>query len=172
MNKNNTVTHTYGKCPNENCHGEWQIDHLFNDYKDRLFKSKWSCSQCLNYYEISFTFINDQLNFCAESTGEKVQKKIVILELPPQEKPVRLMAYVNRYDHEKILGGNDQYFYEEHTCPTNWIKDVALIENGGDTDPHYMFKYIDTFDGNDVDIHNDSKLVDLLKQAVPSFKPI
>jgi hypothetical protein len=36
-----------------------------------------------------------------------------------------------------------QHFYEEHTCPTNFIRIEAIVHNG-DHDPHGVFEYVDT----------------------------
>ncbi len=35
-----------------------------------------------------------------------------------------------------------RYFYEEHTCPTNFIR-IPLISLAGDTDPHGVFEFVD-----------------------------
>lgn len=35
-----------------------------------------------------------------------------------------------------------EYFYNEHTCPTNFL-DVELICENGDTDPHGIFEFVD-----------------------------
>lgn len=36
------------------------------------------------------------------------------------------------------------YFYEEHTCPTNFIRDpVVAIFADGDDDPHGVFRFVD-----------------------------
>lgn len=37
-----------------------------------------------------------------------------------------------------------QYFYEEHTCPLNFIKGVEIIVNKGDADPHGLFTHVAT----------------------------
>lgn len=33
------------------------------------------------------------------------------------------------------------YYYETHTCPTNFI-DVKMIAHGGDPDPHGVFRFV------------------------------
>lgn len=35
-----------------------------------------------------------------------------------------------------------RYFYEEHTCPTNFIR-VPMISEAGDHDPHGVFEFVD-----------------------------
>lgn len=36
-----------------------------------------------------------------------------------------------------------KYFYDEHTCPTNWVRNIERFTEKGDTDPHGVFQYID-----------------------------
>jgi len=36
-----------------------------------------------------------------------------------------------------------EYFYDEHTCPVNWMGVECLYDNrNNDTDPHGMFEYV------------------------------
>lgn len=35
-----------------------------------------------------------------------------------------------------------EYFYEEHTCPTNFIR-IPMISHAGDCDPHGVFEFVD-----------------------------
>ena len=35
-----------------------------------------------------------------------------------------------------------QYFYEEHTCPTNWLR-IPMISVAGNHDPHGLFEFVD-----------------------------
>lgn len=37
----------------------------------------------------------------------------------------------------------DRYFYEEHTCPTNFIRTEAIVTDG-DFDAHGVFRYVDS----------------------------
>jgi hypothetical protein len=39
---------------------------------------------------------------------------------------------------------HEEYFYNEHTCPCNWIDDIiAIIDlNNGDIDPHGIAQYV------------------------------
>lgn len=74
-----------------------------------------------------------------------VEKKtdLVLLRIPPQENDVYLV--VPWFPMERR--GEDEeeqrrYYFEEHTCPTNWVRDVEMIAVGGDTDPHGIAKYV------------------------------
>ena len=42
--------------------------------------------------------------------------------------------------------GNDAYFYNEHTCPTNYMDCVEAIIYEKDADPHGVFEWVATID--------------------------
>ena len=35
-----------------------------------------------------------------------------------------------------------RYFYEEHSCPTNWIDQTAAVIHNGDADPHGFLEFV------------------------------
>ena len=35
-----------------------------------------------------------------------------------------------------------RFFYEEHSCPTNWIGHCVAVIKNGDTDPHGFLEYV------------------------------
>jgi len=38
---------------------------------------------------------------------------------------------------------NAEYFYNEHTCPTNFASSFEFIVQGGNFDPHGCFQFVD-----------------------------
>jgi hypothetical protein len=66
----------------------------------------------------------------------------VTLVLPPQKDPIVLTLHARVYDElGKEFGEGCAYFYDEHTCPTNWMRDVAEIRIRDNADPHGLFKF-------------------------------
>ncbi len=41
------------------------------------------------------------------------------------------------------MTAREKYFYEQHTCPTNFIR-IPLIAVNGDTDPHGIFEFVES----------------------------
>jgi hypothetical protein len=41
------------------------------------------------------------------------------------------------------LQKSEEYFYNEHTCPTNFIP-ILMIAHNGDLDPHGLFRFIES----------------------------
>lgn len=37
-----------------------------------------------------------------------------------------------------------RYFYEEHSCPTNWLGDCVAVIEAGDSDPHGFLTFVRT----------------------------
>jgi len=48
------------------------------------------------------------------------------------------------------LGENDEYYYNEHICPVNYLQDVEEIYFEGEQDPHGVFQYHNTYENIDV----------------------
>lgn len=62
------------------------------------------------------------------------------------------------------------YYYDEHTCPTNWTREIHTIVAGQDSDPHGVFEFVAAMDFEDVlkalkdyPEHADITTVDQLK---------
>lgn len=70
------------------------------------------------------------------------EKTLTLLRLDPQEHPVYFVVETygdppaTEDDREHLM-----YFYEEHSCPTNYIRCEAIISKN-DTDPHGLFTYV------------------------------
>jgi hypothetical protein len=50
---------------------------------------------------------------------------------------------VSTFEPDDDLQSKQKYFYEEHTCPTNFIR-CELISFRGDMDPHGVFDHVRT----------------------------
>lgn len=86
-------------------------------------------------------------------------RRVVILELPPQTVPVRFKLYAPIYDHEKDLPDlpeSNRFFYEEHTCPTNWLGQVDEIYFDDEPDVH-GFRFIELRDMTEYEIEMDER---------------
>ena len=75
---------------------------------------------------------------------QKLRKTLVLLKIDAKESPVYFVVEGLGEWPSTIEGmvSHARYFYEEHTCPTNFIR-VPLISTGGDSDPHGVFEFVD-----------------------------
>lgn len=133
----------YVKCPacNE------AAGHLYEELKDGTYK--WYCD-CGNQYSFEY---KDGNVLKVESTGNFFAKTRILLA----NDDIALIIKGNRYFTEGRLTDDehDRYYYDEHTCPTNYMRDVIEVIDlrSMDTDPHGVFRYIKT-------IENDEEHVD------------
>jgi hypothetical protein len=47
-----------------------------------------------------------------------------------------------QYRPEEPCGEGDAYFYDEYTCPSNWLGDVEVVIQGDSTDPHGIAQWV------------------------------
>lgn len=74
-----------------------------------------------------------------------MRKTLVLLKIETSDGPVYFVVEgVKRWPESYAeMQDGDRYFYEEHTCPINFIR-VPLIASGGDLDPHGLFDHVET----------------------------
>jgi hypothetical protein len=140
-------TKRYFTCPN-GCKHEMTVEHLLGDGPCGVTKDypkrqagPWYCDECGQGWKLTY----DADSVDVEPVKGKKVDQWVILELPPQTEPIRFKVKAMRIDRE-LDESADQYFYEEHTCPTNWLRRVEEVSIGEDDDPHGLFKHVRTYD--------------------------
>ncbi len=116
--------------------GEATVDHC-----EPGFVSRWVCDECGGHYRIerpgkSFQFLLEPL----------LQKTLVTLE---SKGPVRLIVEGMSHtlkDGKPDPEDHDEFFYNEHTCPTNFMHNVVKVVDpaDGNEDPHGIFAYVST----------------------------
>lgn len=138
-----TRTKTYAVCPA--CEKDaGAIDHLLG----QTLSTRWYCPSCGQSY--SLTFSADGAVEIALAVGRKVTT-VDVLVLNPQEKPVYFVVEGMRFEgegHDDSDNEHKRFFYEEHSCPTNWLKPTMLYFDGDD-DPHGLIKFLATRDDSD-----------------------
>lgn len=136
MEKVNTIIEVkhFVECPH--CHNSKnRIDHLFNDEGKETSWGHWYCDECGGGYK----GIVKGKDVFVEKVNERKDNSIVFLKNGNVLLAVKGMYFNGEHDAE-----NDRYFYDEHTCPTNYFKNVEMVidlENG-DTDPHGIFEFV------------------------------
>ncbi len=121
--------------------GPKQVSHL-----EVGAKTAWYCDECGVRFRLHV--LSADAVDCEVIPGERKEKTIVTLR---SEVPVTIrvegMNLINRenFDDDGTTPElRDRYFYEEHTCPTNFLGVLNVSDDAGDTDPHGIFKYVKT----------------------------
>jgi transcription elongation factor Elf1 len=146
----------YILCPACN-KGESQISHLF-DQVPRQF-GPWSCDECGTRYE---GWVNSPTDIEVRICKEKYSKVIDVLVLEPQAKPLYVAVASKNYGQG---ADSKRYFYEQHTCPTNWTREVQMLLIDGNCDPHGLFRYVGTQIVPDDFGYDDDQLVEIIEKA-------
>ena len=127
--------------------GSFRFDHLKIGQEVR-----WKCDKC--GVEI-YLQRESEVETSVELTGNRNIPITVTLK-SNTEPPIFAKINTWKYVHSQDLSDEDfidheKYFYEEHTCPTNWFRDVEQISVNGDNDPHGLFEFVSIEDGHFVD---------------------
>ncbi len=76
----------------------------------------------------------------AKLEGEKI---FSLLKLEGKNGPVFFVIEDDYGEHEEgTLQGDKAYQYEEHSCPTNWLRDCVAVIEDGDEDPHGFLQHV------------------------------
>lgn len=112
-------------------HGEFRVDHLVD--RETPF-GPWYCDDCGAGFRGNVSGGDVEV----ELTGETKKITRVLLR-------ARGPLYVEVEGVEfSDVQGDKRYFYEEHTCATNFLRVAEQIFTvDGETDPHGMFEFID-----------------------------
>jgi hypothetical protein len=81
----------------------------------------------------------------------------VVLKLSPQNSDVFVVVPNRQYIRTKIElekpefidSDASKFYFEEHSCPTNWLNVCAIMVNG-DQDPHGLFQFVKEIYADDV----------------------
>jgi len=132
-------TKTYAVCPH--C-GEdaGAVDHVLG----RSLETAWYCESCGGQYGLRLTPYEVEVT---RLEGRMV-KTADVLRLDPQAKPVYFVVPGRRYEPaDPLVPEEDRhaFYYEEHSCPVNWLKPVMVFYDG-DTDPHGLIQFVSSTD--------------------------
>lgn len=121
-------------CPSCGAERAFEVTHLWGM---QVSFGPWPCSHCgkgirgvISGYEVEI-----------EKTGGSMEDSLVLLKLPPQEQNILLVTKGRLIDGDDQ---HDQYHFESHTCPVNFLRETQKIIIGDDDDPHGLFKYCGT----------------------------
>ncbi len=119
---------------------EFSIGHLYEMKADNF--GPWYCGHCGSGWVGLLR--GDSLSL--KRTEKRARRVRVVLELRPQTEPLRFeftemrLKYGVDDEEDRDTAAN---FYEEHTCPTNWIRSVKTIYIGEDNDPHGIVELVE-----------------------------
>lgn len=122
---------------------EFRIDHIGLGQK-----VIWSCDYCGNQLEITPNAASCEVVVC----GPK-QTPVTITLRSKTVPPITLKLHAWKYAHSandsaEAHEHHQRYYYDEHTCPTNFMSQVEQIIFEGDEDPHGVFEFVSVENGH------------------------
>ncbi len=156
------ITQHFVVCPHCDETTKSTIDHL----KDGFEIIGWHCNHCGRGFG---GIIKGADTVITKDPNESRRIQILtLLEYPPSDKPLRFLLAGHRYESKRDKSRRDsRFFYEEHSCPTNWIGESEMIAFDGDTDPHGFLRYVREVDRPDLP-DNDGDAA--LRQLFPEME--
>ena len=123
----------------------FSCDHITGSF------GPWHCKAC--GYSIRGTRTADG-SFDIEQCAERRIDTVDVLLLKPNDKPVYFVLKGMRFEYPPSSPNHDpnrdeadskRFFYEEHSCPTNWLE-PKMVYYDGDADPHGLLEFVATRD--------------------------
>ena len=121
--------------------GEHQVSHLAVGTRTAWYCHEEGCRRRFSLTVVSGGYV------VLEVMNERCVATLVTLR---SSKPVTIVVEGMRFvkdgdvQDEMEEARQDRYFYEEHTCPTNYLRVLEVRDDSGDKDPHGIFEYIGT----------------------------
>lgn len=133
--------------------GSWRVDQLFISQT-----TSGTCQECRELANIKRISEND---FEVTPVVGKKDWPVTVTLRSVTVPPITLKLNTWKYSHsqeqsQEEYTDNQRYFYNEHTCPTNWVREIEEIEFQGDRDPHGVFEFVSAKHGH-YDSHNPEK---------------
>ena len=128
-----TETRYLIECPY--CHkDDHSVGHLLD--KNTSF-GPWYCDECGK----AISGRTENGDVFLEETSRFVTRTLVALELPENTEPIFLIVKGRWFDGDKNDSGS-QYYYEEGTCPINFLQEAVEVIHNGEPDPHGLFNFM------------------------------
>lgn len=76
---------------------------------------------------------------------------------------------LNEAESDEEFQASKRYYFEEHSCPTNWLRDCVAVIEDGDTDPHGFLTFVRAVEvPQDFDADKDDQWAILFPEAFAS----
>ncbi len=171
MKTGDLIAQLYHPCP-AGCEHKFRVDYLDIDGPARLTAGPWYCDECGAAFDIVYG--KGEVDFVA--TDKRTEHQAILLKIPAfKPGPIYFLVrgmkfFPNDESADEPYDDRHRYFYEEHTCPTNWLSDVSVMSYGGDADPHGVAEFVASAPWPASSVEDDqsgrNKQEDLLREMI------
>jgi hypothetical protein len=166
--------HDYLICPWCDAESGVRIDHLYAN--DLPFVSEgyggWKCHECRMPIGVRVTAPGKVETWKVDRVPQEFSRAMALLRFDGKDGPVFFVMDHDRYSEKGAWAPDDEfqssqrYFFEEHSCPTNWLRDCVMVIEGGDCDPHGFLSFVRAVDvPNDFDTDDNAAVAALFPEA-------
>jgi hypothetical protein len=150
----------YFTCPN-GCSHEFLVQRLFDEEltpfaltsswgpRGEKQAGPWYCGICYQGWNLR-AFRDGTLDVepapSKDGITGKCRPHLVLLKIPPQDEEINLVVQGMSFT-EEINEESEKFYYEENTCPINYLRAVQEVHLGENTDPHGLAEYLGRFHG-------------------------
>ena len=125
------VSHLYGECP-------------------RSF-GPWTCSECMAPFSGRVNAPGDVDVWKVVNPRGHFSPGLTVLRFDGKDCPTFFVMKADRYRDDPAQTNDEyqksqQYFFESHSCPTNWLRNCIAVIKDGDTDPHGFLSFVRAID--------------------------
>ncbi len=111
---------------------------------------QWACDSCRASFKIKQVGAD---SFAVTLLPSKKDTPITVtlesVTIPKITLKLNAWKYAHSQNETKEeYESHTEYYYNEHTCPTNWTRQIEQIIFEGDTDPHGVFQFVSVEDGH------------------------
>lgn len=145
-----------------------RVDHL---YGDRLptKAGPWYCGECRQPFDVRVKAPGDVELTKTTMLGE-FSRAMNLLRFDGKDGPVFFVMDKDRYregdQSPTEFQDSQRFFFEEHSCPTNWLRDCVAVIEDGDCDPHGFLTFVRAVDvPQDFDVDDDEQWAILFPEA-------
>lgn len=138
-----TYSHDFVVCPWCGKESGCRVDHLYGrDTSWRL----WRCGKCQQSFR--GTVRNTNVVTAEKTTDGGIRQRAMnLLKFEGVDGPVFFVMDGGTYTEDPNATDRDEqdsqrFFYEEHSCPTNWLRTCVAVIEDGDTDPHGFLSFV------------------------------
>lgn len=146
-----------------------RVDHLYHDALPRA-AGPWYCEECRKPFKVKVIAPGD-VEITQTETRGIFSRSMALLKFEGKDGPVFFVMDHNRYREsedqtEEQNQSSQRFFFEEHSCPTNWLRECVAVIEDGDADPHGFLDFVRAVDVPlDFDADDDDQWAMLFPEA-------
>jgi hypothetical protein len=133
------------------CEGEsgHRVDHLYDGHMPAN-AGPWYCKECRRSFRVKVNAPGD-VELTKYEDNRPFTPSLALLKFDGKDGPVFFIMKHDRYrssedETDAEIQGHQRYFYEDHSCPTNWLRECVAVIEDGDADPHGFLDFVRAVD--------------------------